>query len=110
DRLDDVGHDRAVRGGAHGQRDVLAPGHLDRLGVHVHGDVVLAAQHPVPAHVLEVEVGDVRVKVGEAPGDRGVVPDDDAGEAGEGEACDVEGALLVDRAAVEAGLGPDAGL
>ena len=41
------------------------------------------------AEVFDVEVLDVGAEVGEAPGDVGVVADDDEGDAGEGDAGDV---------------------
>ena len=49
------------------------------------------SQVPVPQvgvtdHPFEVEVGDVRAEVGEAPRDVAVVADDDSRDAGEGEA------------------------
>src|SRR5699024_4278569 len=110
DRVEDVGDDRPVRGLAHRDLDVLAPGDLDRLGAHVQRHVGVAAQHAVPVDVLQVEVGDVGVQVGDAPRDVLVVADDDAGQAGEGEPADVERARLGDLPAVQAGLQPDARL
>ena len=55
--------------------------------------------------VLEVEVLDVRVARRQPPGGRGVAPDDDAGQAGDREAGDVEGAPRADRGAVQPDLG-----
>ncbi len=54
------------------------------------------AQVGVLGDVLEEEVADVGAEVGHAPGDVGVVADDDARQAGEGEARDVERAGVAD--------------
>ena len=58
------------------------------------------------AEVLDEDVLDVGSGVGEAPGDEGVAADDDEGNAGEGEAFDVEGRGAV---GVEGGFVPDVG-
>ena len=72
---------------------------------------VAVAQVGVADDPLEVEVGDVGAEVGEAPGDVGVVADDDARHPGEREAADVgAGRLGRDRAAVQAVLDPHPGL
>ncbi len=59
------------------------------------------------AGVLDVEVLDLGAEVGEAPGDVGVVADDDEGDAGEGDSGDVK--LAGGGGGLEVGLVPDAG-
>ena len=96
-------------GRAHRDRDVVLAAHPDRL--------LVRHQRPEPAvllplvvrHPLEVQVGDVRAEVGEAPRDVGVVADDHAGHTGEGEPGHVERAVRGDRRAVQPHLHPDAG-
>ena len=96
---------------AHPQLDVVGAADLDGLGAHPQrlGGTV-ADVEVVALGLLEEEVGDVGAEVGEAPGDVGVVADDHAGHAGEGEARGVEGAVGRGLAAVQAHLHPDAGL
>ena len=90
---------------------VGAAGDLDDLlRGSVTGCQVAVAQVGVADDPLEVEVGDVGAEVGEAPGDVGVVADDDPGHAREGETADVIGQDSDDRAAGQAVLDPDAGL
>ena len=61
---------------------------------------------PILAEVLDEDVLDVGAGVGEAPGDVGVAADDDEGDAGEGEAFDVQRSGAV---GVEGGFVPDVG-
>ena len=108
--LGHVTEQRTVRRLADLQHEVVAAAHLDRLGAQLER-LGLAVLDPVGAlDLLEIEVGDVGAEVGEAPRDVGVVADDHAGNAGEGEAGDVEGAVGRDLATVQPGLHPDAGL
>ncbi len=99
-----------MRGGADEDLDVLAAGHRDRFGASLDRDHLRAPAVFGALGIFEVEVGDVGVEVGEAPGDALVVPDDHSGESGEGVARDVEGALRCDFAAVQTGLQPHTGL
>ncbi len=59
------------------------------------------------AGVFDVDVLDVGAEVGEAPGDVVVVADDDEGNAGKGDAGDVE--IAGGSGGFEVGLVPDAG-
>ena len=104
----DVGEQRAVHRGADREGERVLAGDLDRLGAPLERLPLLAALVALAVDGLEVEVGDVGPEVREAPGDLLVVADDHAGEAGEGEARDVERAVVVDLGAVQAHLVPDA--
>ena len=59
------------------------------------------------AGVLDVEVLHVGAEIGKAPGEVGVVADDDEGDAGQGDSRDVE--LAGRRGGLEVGFVPDAG-
>ena len=72
----------------------------------VHGDVLRRVGR---VHLLLDQVLDVRVHVGHAPGDPGVVPGDHPRGARERDAGDVERAGVRDRPAVEAVHVPDRG-
>ena len=60
---------------------LAAAADLDGLGAHRQRDLLAVAQVGVAPHLLEEEVADVGAEVGEPPGDRLVVADDDAGQA-----------------------------
>ena len=86
------------RGLADVENDIRAAGDLDRLGPDPERDRLLAED--VAVGVLRVdgldeEVLDVRVGVRRAPGDPGVVAEDDAGHARERDAGDVVRAVSV---------------
>jgi hypothetical protein len=108
-RRDHVREQRAVNGLTHGEGDVAAACDLDRLVAFRQRQIAIATAIGVSADLFEVEVADIWAKVGEAPGNALVVPDHDAGQAGEGEAGDVKGAFGRDAATVQTGLVPDAG-
>ncbi len=101
---------RSGRGASSGPRSrCRRPGDPQRLGAGLQRDPLVAAEVGVVAHALDEEVGDVGTHVRQAPGELGVVPDDDAGESREREARDVEPARRGDLVAVQPHLRPDAG-
>ena len=99
ERGDDGGFDgggaEGVGGGEDVEGDVAAGAHVDEFGVMGDGGpgavgALVLGGVAVLAEVLDEDVLDVGAGVGEAPGDVGVAAYDDEGDAGEGEACDVE--------------------
>ncbi len=121
DAGDDGGDVGAVLGGGDVEGDVFAAFDVDDLAIEEEGlpdaglGLVLVA-----ADVLDVDVLDFGAEVGEAPGYVVVVAGDDEGNAGEGDAGDVEVACggggfstLASKLAgdpdLEVGLVPDAG-
>src|SRR5690606_8839841 len=102
-----VGQQRAVAGGAHGDLHVLAAGDPDGLGAGLQRLRLAVDDRGVALDPLQVQVHHVGAEVGEAPGDGVVGADDHAGQAGEGEPGDVEGAGGVHGGAVQAHLVPD---
>ena len=97
----DGGVAEGVGGGEDVEGDVAAGADADELGVVGDGGpgvvgVLVLGVGAVFAEVLDEDVLDVGAGVGEAPGDGGVASDDDEGDAGEGEAFDVESRSCAD--------------
>src|SRR5699024_485462 len=104
-----VRQDRDVVGGTDGDVHVVATGDRDGVLDDLQG-TLLTVHHVVFAlYLFQVEVHDIRVEVGEPPRDGLVLADDHAGQPGEAESADVEGAFLGQFGAVQAHLVPGGG-
>ncbi len=98
-------------GGEDVEGDVAASGYADVLGVVSDGSpgavgLLVLGGGAGAAEVFDAEILDVGTEVGESPGDVLIAADDDEGDAGEGEAGDVELGAGGGCGGVEAGFVP----
>ena len=90
----------------HGLADLHLEGltarHLEGLGAGLVGQArPIAPVNPLPRVLLNHQVTRITLEVGEGPGQLGVAADDDARQPCEGEALDVEGAVVIEGGAVQ---------
>ena len=85
----------------------VAAGDRDRLGARQQRFLRSVVLVTVPGDFLQVQVGDIRPQIGEAPRDLRVVPDDDAGQTREAVPGQVERAIRGHHLAAQPHLIPD---
>ena len=103
--------DGAVHGLANLHLEGLTTGHLECFSAGLVGQARPVT--PVGARsrvLLDHQVTRITLEVGEGPGQLGVAADDDARQPCEGEAFDVEGAVLIEGGAVQPHLRPHRGV
>ena len=103
--------DGAVHGLADLHLEGLTARHLEGLGAGLVGQArPVAPVGALPSVLLDHQVTRIATEVGEGPGQLGVAADDDARQPCEGEAFDVEGAVLIEGGAVQPHLRPHRGV
>ena len=107
-----VGDDRAVASDLNSLFNRFPPGNVDYLSDEFHIDPLapeFVLVRVLGVDLFNVQVGDIRAKIGKSPGKTGIVPGDDSRRPGEGETNHIESTVIADWGAMQPVQVPDRG-